>query len=193
MRAASRATDPVVAWRQSAAPPPGLVKQQTQDTGKDANTATKAGVVVYDPTHHKVLTVSNEWDQNIGLPKGSVEPGEGVEAAAFRELREETGLSLSPADARGPPIVMDLYSTRIAWYLVAMPNGSVERTRFAPQAEENIGFVKWRTLAELRAHLAERHVNQTIANRGSIRAFLLDLLQPPAASSRHTRGKKRRG
>ena len=54
----------------------------------------KAGVFIYDPKNKKVLIVQskgNLW----GLPKGSLDKDESVLHCAIREVREETGISLT--------------------------------------------------------------------------------------------------
>jgi 8-oxo-dGTP pyrophosphatase MutT (NUDIX family) len=57
---------------------------------------TSCGVIVTD--RHRVLlghaTRSPRWD----IPKGIAEPGEDLASAATRELAEETGLAIAPAD-----------------------------------------------------------------------------------------------
>ena len=58
--------------------------------------ATSCGVIVGDG--ERILlghaTRSPRWD----IPKGGVEPGEGFAEAAARELQEETGLTVPPAE-----------------------------------------------------------------------------------------------
>ncbi|QQS18336.1 NUDIX domain-containing protein [Candidatus Saccharibacteria bacterium] len=51
----------------------------------------KAGGIVRHQTTHKIAVVTNELGKCV-LPKGSIESGESVEAAARREIYEETGL-----------------------------------------------------------------------------------------------------
>jgi 8-oxo-dGTP pyrophosphatase MutT (NUDIX family) len=57
---------------------------------------TSCGVVVGDGEHVLLghATRSPRWD----IPKGEADPGEDFAAAAARELYEETGLSVAPAD-----------------------------------------------------------------------------------------------
>jgi 8-oxo-dGTP pyrophosphatase MutT (NUDIX family) len=61
-----------------------------------ASKTTSCGVIVGDA--ERILlghaTRSPRWD----IPKGAAEPGEGFAEAAARELREETGLVVPPAE-----------------------------------------------------------------------------------------------
>ena len=55
----------------------------------------KAGVVLYDPISEKVLLVQSRghlW----GPPKGTIQYGESQRQCAVREVKEETGLVISP-------------------------------------------------------------------------------------------------
>lgn len=83
-----------------------------------------------------------KWD----LPKGKVEPGEGIEAAAVREVMEETGIG-----------ELELVGDLGATYHTYEMNGQVElKTTFwfrarhrgadtvgVPQAEEGITAIRW--------------------------------------------------
>lgn len=73
----------------------GLVREDIAHMKKEQS----AGIVVYrrDPQTGKYLYlllhyIGGHWD----LPKGKVEAGESLEQAASREVREETGLVVSP-------------------------------------------------------------------------------------------------
>ncbi|MGX9226729.1 NUDIX domain-containing protein [Streptomyces albus] len=87
-----------------------------------ARTATAlpaAAVIVHDQDTDRVLLLRRSpgaafapgrWD----LPTGKSEPGEPVTATAARELREETGLTVRPADLRPVHLVHGAYGTPAA-------------------------------------------------------------------------------
>ncbi|ARZ71666.1 putative MutT-family protein [Streptomyces albireticuli] len=70
-----------------------------------AHAAIGVGVIVVDPRERILLGHHHAgvWE----LPGGSVEPGESLQAAAVRELREETSLAAAPADAEVTALLLD--------------------------------------------------------------------------------------
>ena len=67
---------------------------QKSDFEKVHYQSRKAGVVLYDPTTTKVLLVQSRghlW----GPPKGTLQYGESKRQCAIREVKEETGLTIS--------------------------------------------------------------------------------------------------
>lgn len=64
------------------------------DAMSDRNTLTHAGSVAYRKSDGRVefLVISSSNGRHWVLPQGHIEAGEEPEAAAVRELREETGL-----------------------------------------------------------------------------------------------------
>ncbi len=73
-----------------------------------------AAVIVHDETRDQVLLVQRgprakfapgSWD----LPVGKAAPGESVLATAVRELAEETGLAVQPADLRVVHVIHSSY------------------------------------------------------------------------------------
>jgi 8-oxo-dGTP pyrophosphatase MutT (NUDIX family) len=69
------------------------------DTEKNTRTYAAAGGVVVAPGGKKVLVLLRpdrpgpSGQPEMRLPKGHIEPGESASQAAFREVREEAGLS----------------------------------------------------------------------------------------------------
>ncbi|MTB52275.1 NUDIX hydrolase [Lewinella sp. W8] len=87
------------------------------------------------------------WD----LPKGKIDPGESPEAAAVREVEEETGLrDISLLEQL--PTTYHTYRNRkekrvlkpTYWYRMEAPD-----QKLIPQAEEDIELAEWRTITSV--------------------------------------------
>ncbi|MDR2868342.1 MAG: NUDIX domain-containing protein [Bacteroidales bacterium] len=101
-----------------------------------------AGGIVVNPDTFVLLMKRNDmWD----FPKGKVEPDESIRDAAFREVTEETGLSmltiLSPClttyhtyTENGIPILKETH-----WFLMFAGTPYP----LTPQTEENITLLQW--------------------------------------------------
>jgi len=103
-----------------------------------------AGCVVQNE-HQAYLWIerNGKWD----LPKGKVEPGEGIEAAAIREVEEETGIGALTLKAElgktyhtyeeaGIPVLKTTF-----WFMAHHQGGATEGT---PQTVEGITGVHWK-------------------------------------------------
>jgi 8-oxo-dGTP pyrophosphatase MutT (NUDIX family) len=101
---------------------------------------------------HSHKSQGNRW----GVPAGKIDPGEGIEQALLREIREETGLSLSKQDLlyfrkvfvsheeEGYDIIYHMFHTRLP-----------ERKDVTIRPEEHKRFI-WATPKDaLRMHLVE--------------------------------------
>ena len=104
------------------------------------------GVIVTDPRGRVLLgrRIKSGEEPTWCLPGGAVEPGESFEAAAVRELAEETGIR----DAGGP---------RVTSVIVDNPGGAVRVTaavamtagRTPPRVAEPEVFAAWEWFEEL--------------------------------------------
>jgi ADP-ribose pyrophosphatase YjhB (NUDIX family) len=79
----------------------------------------RPGVAAVIVTEDGVLLQRRDDNGKWGLPGGAVEPGESVEAALVREVREETGLEVEPVRLVG------VYSDPLHHQIVTYPDGNV--------------------------------------------------------------------
>ena len=103
------------------------------------NEISSGGVVVRaSPEGYEVCLVSD--GKYWGFPKGHVEPGETPEAAAMREISEETGIPLESLVLRAPlppseyvyrrPNRGALVFKRVHHFIVEAPEGTIARPRW---------------------------------------------------------------
>jgi 8-oxo-dGTP pyrophosphatase MutT (NUDIX family) len=104
-----------------------------------------------------------------GLPKGWVEPGESLEGAALREVKEETGVTARIIDKLGD-IHYQFYSREersyiqktVHFYLMEYLSGSTE------DHDHEVDEVGWFSLKEAEARMTYP-TEQTILQKGSER------------------------
>jgi 8-oxo-dGTP pyrophosphatase MutT (NUDIX family) len=124
---------------------------------KDRMTVIEAGGGLVHTGDGKVLLIfrRSKWD----LPKGKVDPGETVAAAALREVTEETGLHNLQF---GSPLTTTYHTynqngvlilKESHWFLMK----SDEAQTLAPQTDEDIEKCVWVPLEELTAYFEDTH------------------------------------
>ncbi len=154
--------------------------QQTQEKSHTFTALKKAGILIIDPIHQKLLTINNQYGHNRGVPKGSILQDETPLEAAFRELKEETGLEF---DAQSRPKIQKYYKplTTMILFIVHIPGGSETLQLQPPESAklENIHNIQWRTYEELAEQ--EQHINKTFKRSGKI--YSKDHFFPVAATA----------
>ncbi|HQV50617.1 MAG: NUDIX domain-containing protein [Flavobacteriales bacterium] len=105
------------------------------------------GAVIDEDGRLLVIKRLGKWD----LPKGKVEPGEAIEAAAIREVQEECGLKELKITA---PLTSTwhtyerkgkMYLKRTDWFLMRSSSKEI----LTPQTDEDIEEVRWMDAAEV--------------------------------------------
>jgi 8-oxo-dGTP pyrophosphatase MutT (NUDIX family) len=122
---------------------------RTRPTPRARQERSAGGVVVRRDAddHRPLFLLIRDSYENWGFPKGHVEPGERPEAAALREVHEETGLEALAV--RSPISTIDWYFRfrgRLIhkvcdFYLMELPGSASSDT--APQVAEGITACAW--------------------------------------------------
>jgi 8-oxo-dGTP pyrophosphatase MutT (NUDIX family) len=105
-------------------------------------------------------------------PGGGLDPGESPAAGAARELAEETGLRLTPAELGAPvwsetvefPFDGVWYRQEQEFFLVRVPAWEVDTTGFNEIERASVSGHRWWSLAELSA-TAERYYPPDLPDR----------------------------
>lgn len=98
---------------------------------------------------------NGKWD----LPKGKLDEGEATDAAAVREVQEETGLEQLQLEAPLTVTYHTYYQDNVLilkeshWYLMKSP----EQKEMVPQLEEGIEKCEWVKLDALAPYLENTH------------------------------------
>jgi len=148
-------------------------------SASDSTPVVAAGAVCWRLVGGKtqVLIVHRGDRADVGLPKGKVDPGETPPQTAVRELKEETGLSVT----LGAPLKTIEYTmpggkAKVVHYWAAeVTDAAVAASTFVPNAE--IASVQWLPIAKARAALSygrDREVLDLFESRvkaGLVRTF----------------------
>ncbi|MGI0130696.1 MAG: NUDIX hydrolase [Thermoplasmata archaeon] len=108
-----------------------------------------AGVVLLGAPEPTVFLMHQSDEDRWCLPKGHVDPGESLSAAALREAKEEAGFERIVLDGELPEVSYRFYHPRravnILKTVVYFLGRTVERT---PRLEPIFDRAEWTTLAE---------------------------------------------
>ncbi len=102
------------------------------------------GVIVTGARPPRICVIHRPKYEDWSLPKGKLDPGEGSEAAALREVHEETGLvarceaELTPheyVDRKGRPKIVRWWRMTVDAVAPFVVNDEVDERRWVTQAE----------------------------------------------------------
>jgi len=116
------------------------------------------GVVLRgDDSDLEVLVVHRLRYDDWSLPKGKLDPGEGWEEAALREVREETGLRCTLGRELAPVAYTDRKGrSKVVRYWLMEPHGG----SFEPNDE--VDELRWLPLAEAAGLLSYPHDRELV-------------------------------
>jgi 8-oxo-dGTP pyrophosphatase MutT (NUDIX family)/phosphohistidine phosphatase SixA len=110
----------------------------------------------------RVLLIHRGRYDDWSWPKGKLDKGEGISAAAVREIKEETGLKVS----LGPKLFVSKYvlsngSKKVVHYWSAkVTDKALKNQKFSP--DEEVSSFKWVTVSEAKKLLTYEHDNEPL-------------------------------
>jgi 8-oxo-dGTP diphosphatase len=135
----------------------------------------------------EVLLVHRPKYDDWSFPKGKIDPGEHVTAAAVREVAEETGIDIR----LGPPMRRQQYAVRngrsqqkVVWYWAGRAVGGDDVSTYRPNDE--IDAVAWVPVDKAAKMLTYQRDRVTLAEHASVRkkSYPLVVLRHGKAKSR---------
>ena len=129
-----------------------------------ARKETSAGGIVFRLHEGRPLfLLIRDSYQNWGFPKGHLESGEAAEAAALREVREETGLA--GLELRGPVATIDWYFRfrgRLIHKVCHFFLMETEDEATSPQQAEGITACRWAPFDEAMAAISYANAREVL-------------------------------
>ena len=143
-----------------------LVEDAVRAMVDERDVVRAAGGVVYRTTVEDVVEVVvihrpayDDWS----LPKGKTKPGERLEAAALREVEEETGLSCLVARSLGTLDYIDRRGReKVVWYWLMRAIGGT----FKPT--EEVDRMRWMTIDAALRKMSYKHDRDLLLRAGPI-------------------------
>lgn len=111
------------------------------------------GVVIRTQSGRREVAVVVPRRGTVALPKGHPDPGETLEQAATREVREETGLTAEPIERLGEvkywyTLAGERVLKSVTFFLFAYRSGSVE------DHDDEVESAEWLPLEAAHEHLS---------------------------------------
>jgi len=132
-----------------------------------------AGAVLLSPNGTKTLLLHQRDEDRWCFPKGHVDPGESLSAAALREIREETGLSGVRLGSEVDVVAYRFYRPRTKENVYKTVVYFLARTRERPaRPEATFDRAEWVDLDLARTLVkfdTDRHVLEALRARGRAR------------------------
>ena len=139
-------------------------------SGQAPREETSAGGIVYRLTRGqpKYLLIRDSY-RNWGFPKGHLEPGEEPEAAAIREVAEETGLNDLAIRALVDTIEWDFrFRGSLIHKVCHFFLMETAQARTSPQRTEGITACRWSTFGDAERMVSYKNAREVLRRAQSI-------------------------
>lgn len=96
-----------------------ILNESWSDIKKGSRKDAAGVAIIYKDMVMLVRPTGSSEGDNLGIPKGGIETGEDPLDAAIRELKEETGISVTESDLSDEPEVINVYKgDKLDWQLI---------------------------------------------------------------------------
>lgn len=108
---------------------------------------TTVGAMIFNKDHKFLIVKTHKWNHKFGIPGGKIDLGETCEQALIREIKEETGLSIS--DIQFVSFYDSVYSEEFYKPIhMILLNYTCKTTNTDVQLNEEAQSYKWVSMSE---------------------------------------------